>query len=90
MKINIPYLTDFIRQQFPDFEYTYSQTAIKTVDERQYRFRLTGVSGGKKLKIFSRFTPSQLGKELDNGYKLVLKDEGKMIIIDLKKVSVNE
>lgn len=91
MKLTDSYLTSFIREEFPDFELVYKQTAtFESHNIKDFRLRLTGRSGGKKLKIFSRYTPTQLGKELELGYKLVLKHEGGMIIIDLKKVSTIE
>lgn len=85
MKITDSYLTSFIRLEYPGFELSYS----KTFSYGGYKFRLTGKCAGKKLKIFSHYTPTQLSKELDNGYKLILKSEGGVIVIDLKKVVVS-
>lgn len=83
MKLTDSVLTSFIREEFADFKLDYSTT----FKYGNFRFQMAGVSGGKKLKIFSHYTPRQLEKELENGYKLVLKHEHQMIIIDLKKIA---
>lgn len=88
MKVTESYLTDFIRQEFPGFLLMDLQTYRgKKRVEHWYRLKISGTAGGEKLKILSLYTPATLSKELKRGYKLVLKHEHNVIIIDLKKVS---